>query len=81
IHITISNIDPNEAQNLTCELRGLENVSFERGEIITGEEVNSYNDFGEEEEVSTASFSDVEVNGNTLDVNLPAKSIVMLELK
>jgi alpha-N-arabinofuranosidase len=81
IHITISNIDPNEAQNLTCELRGLENVRFERGEIITGEEVNSYNDFGEAEEVSTAAFNDVQVNGNTLDVNLPAKSIVMLELK
>jgi alpha-N-arabinofuranosidase len=81
IHITISNIDPNEALDLTCELRGLENVSFERGEIITGEKVNSYNDFGEAEEVSTASFSDVKVNGNQLEVNLPAKSIVMLELR
>ncbi|SHI82185.1 alpha-N-arabinofuranosidase [Tangfeifania diversioriginum] len=81
IHITISNIDPNEALDLTCELRGLENVSFERGEIITGEKVNSYNDFGEAEEVSSASFSDVKVNGNQLEVNLPAKSIVMLELR
>jgi alpha-N-arabinofuranosidase len=81
IHITISNIDPNKAQNLTCELRGLENVSFERGEIITAEKINSYNDFGEDEEVSPKSFSNVKVNGNVLDVNLPAKSIVMLELK
>jgi len=81
IHITISNIDPNEAQNLSCELRGLKNVSFESGEIITAEKVNSYNDFGEEEEVSSKSFSNVKVNGNMLDVNLPAKSIVMLKLK
>ncbi len=81
VHVTISNINPNEALVLTCELRGMENVSFERGEIITGDKINSYNDFGEAEEVSTTSFSDVTVNGNLLDVNLPAKSIVMLELK
>jgi alpha-N-arabinofuranosidase len=80
IHLTISNINPNKAISVTCELRGLNKVAFDRGEIITAEKINAYNDFGKEEEVTTKSFSDVKVNGNSLTVNLPSKSIVMLEL-
>jgi alpha-N-arabinofuranosidase len=55
-------------------------VAFEKGEIITAENVDAFNDFGKAEEVSSKSFRDVTVSGNSLTVNLPSKSIVMLEL-
>ena len=81
IHITISNLNPNEALEVTCDLRGTDKVSFENGSIITGEKINSYNDFGKKENVTLAAFNDVKVKENMVTVNLPAKSVVMLELK
>jgi alpha-N-arabinofuranosidase len=80
IHLTISNLNPNKAVSISCELRGLDKLVFERGEIVTAEKVNAYNDFGKPEEVFSKSFNDVKVKGNSLTVNLPSKSIVLLEL-
>ncbi len=81
IHITISNLNPNKAMDVTCEIRGAKNVSFEKGSIVTGSKINSYNDFGKAEEVSLQSFNDVKVNGDVVTVKMPAKSVVMVELK
>ncbi len=81
VYLTISNLNPNKPVDLTCELRGMDKVAFERGEIITAQKINAYNDFGKQEEVSLKSFSEVKVKGNQLTVSLPSKSIVMLELK
>ena len=67
--------------DVTCELRGCKNVSFAKGSIVTGSKINSYNDFGKAEEVSLQSFNDVKVNGDVVTVKMPAKSVVMVELK
>ena len=80
IYMTISNLNPGEAVDVECELRGIDKASFVRGEIITAPNVNSYNDFGRDEEVSLASFKDVKVKGNRLSVTIPSKSIIMLEV-
>ncbi len=81
IHLTVSNIDPNSSKTLECVLRGVEGLRVGQGQIITGEEMNAYNDFGQEEEVTLSSFSDVQLDGENLRINLPAKSIVMVELQ
>ncbi len=81
IHITLSNLNPNKGQQVSCELRGMEKAQFEKGTILTAEKINSYNDFGKEEAVTPAAFDAVETKGNTLQVDLPAKSIVMLEIR
>lgn len=80
IHITISNMNPNKAIDVAFELRGMAKVNFENGSIVTGEKMNSYNDFGKNEEVSLKSFSDVKVTGNEMVVKMPSKSVVMIEL-
>jgi alpha-N-arabinofuranosidase len=80
IHITMSNLNPNKEIRVTCELRGIDNPSFKRGEIITGKQINSYNDFGKAEEVKIEEFKSVKINNNVLTINLPAKSIVLVEL-
>lgn len=81
IHLTISNLNPHKQVTLTCELRGMEDVSFERGEILTAPEINAYNDFGKDEVVFPGKFDDIERDGNMLTVHMPAKSVVLLELK
>ncbi|TNF41240.1 MAG: alpha-N-arabinofuranosidase, partial [Bacteroidetes bacterium] len=80
IHVTITNLDPANGKEVTCELRGTEKISFVRGQVVTGEKINSYNDFGKAEEVNLKEFSDVKMNGTTAVVKIPAKSIVMIEL-
>ncbi len=80
IHVTITNVNPNKALTVTCDLRGIDKVAFQKGSIITGEKINSYNDFGKKEEVNQKDFSDVKVEGNVVKVNIPSKSIIMLEL-
>jgi alpha-N-arabinofuranosidase len=79
IHITMSNLNPNKDILVTCELRGIDNLSFKRGEIITGKQINSYNDFGKPEEVKIGAFDSVNIKNNVVTINLPAKSIVLVE--
>jgi alpha-L-arabinofuranosidase len=81
IHITLSNLNPDKSQKVICELRGMDNATFEKGEIITAEKINSYNDFGKEEEVFIDTFNDIEIVDNTIYINLPSKSIVMIQLR
>lgn len=81
IHITISNLDPENAKEISCELRGMEVDKFTKGNILTGEKINSYNDFGKKEEVTLKAFNNVKINGNIVKVKMPAKSVVMLELQ
>ncbi|NCB06736.1 MAG: alpha-N-arabinofuranosidase [Bacteroidia bacterium] len=80
IHVTISNLNPSKALDVTCELRGTSKVAFVGGSIVTGEKINSYNDFGKKEEVTLAKFDKVKVNGNVVTVNIPSKSVVLVEL-
>ncbi len=81
IHVTITNLDPSNSKEVTCDLRGTEKIAFVRGQVVTGEKINSYNDFGKAEEVSLKDFKDVKMNGTTAVVKIPAKSVVMIELQ
>lgn len=81
VHITLTNVNPNEPANIKVELQGTGEREFVRGEIITGNKINSYNDFDKDEEVTLKDFNKVILNGNVLDIELPSKSIVMIELK
>ncbi len=80
IHVTITNLNPNKNIDVSCDLRGMSKVNFVKGSIVTGEKINSYNDFGKEEQVNLKSFSDVKVSGNAVSVNVPSKSVIMIEL-
>jgi alpha-N-arabinofuranosidase len=81
VHVTITNLDPVNSKEVTCDLRGTEKIAFVRGQVVTGEKINSYNDFGKAEEVSLKEFKDVKMNGTTAVVKIPAKSVVMIELQ
>jgi alpha-N-arabinofuranosidase len=79
IHISITNLDPAKEKKLSCEVRG---TSAKRvtGEIITAKSMNAYNVFGKPEEVTIKPYSGTQLQKGMLDVNLPAKSVIMLEL-
>ena len=79
IHISITNLDPAKEKKLSCEVHG-SSANKVTGEIITAKNMNAYNDFGKPEEVTIKPFSGAQLQKGILNVQLPAKSVVMLEL-
>lgn len=79
INITICNLDAGKGQQVQLEINGAE-VKKIKGEIITGENINSFNDFGRQEEVTIKSFNGYKDNGNCIEVNMPSKSIVLITI-
>ena len=80
VHISLVNVNPNAPVKVSCELRGAK-VAATLGSIITGEALNSYNTFEAPNAVITKPFSSFTLDGSLLTIEMPAKSVVMLELK
>jgi len=80
VHISLTNADLKNSQNIQCELKGLK-FSKVSGEIITADKMDAYNDFGKNDAVLIQSFKDAKIRDGELIVTLPPKSVVMLMLK
>ena len=80
IHITFTNADPAVEQSLSVDIRG-GSVSSVTGKVLTGKELNARNTFDSPDVVKTEDFKGAKLAKNILAVNLPSKSVVMLELK
>ncbi len=80
IHISLCNLDPNHVQELICEIRG---ISFSQvaGNILTAEKMTAHNTFEKPDVVKPVVFRNFRKTGNQLMINLPSKSIVVLELQ
>ena len=80
IHISLCNLNPEKNIKISCDIRGTDISGF-TGQILTAEKINDFNDFGKEEKVFLTEFTNAKLDGNKLIINLPSKSVVMLELK
>jgi alpha-L-arabinofuranosidase len=80
VHITLVNIDPNKNLQLKSTLAGVQWKSV-NGSIVTSAKVTDINTFESPKKIQVQSFSGARKQGNDLVVELPAKSVVMLELK
>ena len=80
IHISLSNVDADEAQEITINL-GDTKARKAVGEILTASKLTDYNSFEKPNIVKPAPFKEVKINKGTMKVKLPAKSIVTLELQ
>lgn len=78
-HITLCNIDPENPVTLNCWLEGA--AKRVTGQILTHEDMNAHNTFDDPEAIKPAVFEGAKLNGKQLTVTLPAKSIVVLEIK
>jgi alpha-N-arabinofuranosidase len=79
IHITLSNVDPNLPHTVRCEVRGAR-VARAAGRVLTAGTMNAHNTFEQPAAVRPAPFDGVRVSSEGITVELPAKSIVVLEL-
>jgi alpha-N-arabinofuranosidase len=80
IHITFANIDQEKVQTIKCNLDGVQNAAKITGEIITGEKIDSYNDFGKPETINIKAFTGFKSVGKDLNIVLPAKSVVSISI-
>lgn len=79
VHITLTNADPSKATSVECYLHGNKELKFNQGEILTHSQMNAHNTFEEPEKVTIKSFNNAKINDGTIEIDLPAKSVVMLE--
>jgi len=80
IHITLVNLDPNKNLQLKSTLG---NVQWQTvtGSMVTSAKVTDINTFEKPDNIKVQPFSGARKQGADLVVDLPAKSVVMLELK
>jgi len=79
-HLSLTNIDLENAQTVTVDLKNMKVQKTVTGQILTSKSIDDYNTFATPEKIHIAGFSDFKINKNILTVHLPAKSIVGLEL-
>jgi alpha-N-arabinofuranosidase len=79
VHISLANLNPNKPVTITCPLIG---DSFKKvtGEVLTASEMNSYNSFENPETVKPVAFNGFTLKDGVLSINMPSKSVVVLEL-
>ena len=80
IHITLANVDTDNAQNISLDLQG-QKISGVNGRILTSPSINDHNTFEKPDFVKPAAFNGAKVEKGQLKISMPAKSIVVLEVK
>ena len=80
LHVSIVNLDPNRGAEIATTIDGAA-VKSVTGEVLTAGAMNAMNTFENREVVKPSPFSALKLNGAQLNLTVPAKSVVMLELK
>ena len=78
--ISLVNPSLDKKQEVEIVLDGANIKRFE-GEILTSKDIKTYNDFDNPNKVTPTAFKDAKVKKNKVSVKIPAKSIVVLNLK
>jgi len=80
IHLSLANTSPSQAVALGVKLAGVTSKSV-TGRILTAADMTAHNTFEAPNAVQPAAFTGASLKGDVLEVKLPAKSVVVLELK
>ncbi|MGI6704992.1 MAG: alpha-N-arabinofuranosidase [Clostridia bacterium] len=80
VHISLCNLHPEKSGSIQCQLEDIQ-ISRVTGRVLTATAMNAHNTFDNPDQVKPASFQDFHVDGGNLDVELPAKSVVVLAIE
>lgn len=80
VSITLCNLNANKSESIVINAAGNKFVSAS-GQIITSDKINDYNDFGKKEAVSLKAFNVAKPKNGKLTVEIPAKSVVLVQLR
>ena len=80
VHISLVNIDANKSNSASIDLSGLDIKNF-TAQILKSAELSDHNTFDNPEKIKPADFKDFKVRNNTLEVEIPPFSVIVLESK
>ena len=80
LHLSIVNLDPNRSVDVATQVEGLtiKNIS---GEVLTSAAMNDMNTFENPNTIKPAPFTGYKLQNAELTLNIPAKSVVVIELR
>ena len=81
IHLSLVNADLQRSVQVKCVVHGAQGMSRGKGQVITSENIRDCNSFENPNRVVLYDFDDFSVDGEKVTVNLPAMSVVTVELK
>jgi alpha-N-arabinofuranosidase len=80
--VTISNLNPTKEIKLEINLSGKAFTKINSGTLLTAQAFNSVNTFDKPEAVFPTTFKNAKkLTDNKLEVSIPGKSLVVLELE
>jgi len=79
-HLSIVNLDPNSSAEISTTVSGA-TIKSVTGEVLTASRMNAMNTFENPNTIKPTSFSGFTVRGSQLTLSIPAKSVVVLELR
>ena len=80
LSVTLCNLNPTENETVELEVTGDEFTSS-TGQIITSDKLDGHNGFGKNEAVNIQNFKVNQPKNGKLNIELPAKSVVLVQLK
>jgi alpha-N-arabinofuranosidase len=80
IHLTLVNLDPNEARTIAADIRGA-SISSVSGRILTAEAMNAHNTFDHPTAVQPGPFRDARLADGNVMVDVPPKAVIALEFR
>ena len=79
LHVTLCNLNPNEAVDLKATLSGAQARSL-AGRVLTASALNAHNTFAAPDTLQPVAFTACALTADGFTATLPAKSVVALEL-
>ena len=80
VHLSLVNTSPGQAVTLSVKLAGFTPKSA-AGRVLTAAAITAHNTFEAPNAVQPTAFSGAAIRGDTLEVRVPSKSVVVLALK
>ncbi|MBA4107019.1 MAG: alpha-N-arabinofuranosidase [Pirellula sp.] len=79
VHVSLVNVHPTDAVTVTCELASVA-ATKATGRVLTGDKLDAHNTFDDLDAVTPKAFDGATLADGKLTVELPARSVVVLEL-
>ena len=80
VHVSLANLDPNNSVDISCKPRGAD-LSSVSGRALTADAINAHNTFDAPERVKPEQFDGATISAGVLNIRLPSKSVVLLEVE
>jgi alpha-N-arabinofuranosidase len=80
IHLSVANADPNRSFVLSVTLAGIAAKSAS-GRMLTAPSMTAHNTFDAPDTVRPTTFDGATLKGDVLELRLPSKSVVVVDLR